>query len=205
MRCAGSGARQKLGAALGLTTRRQLPLSGSLCCSVIFCVSRVCTHTEMPPSLRLFCFWCRRISEEAEEATLNFRNVFTGGILTASYRRGAAVLVSDSASTLAIVKELTSKEATARRVHITESFQVRLILRTRARRGEGSAHPLRRKKKGLKKKRSSPARDHHRLGGVLCSVTVFAVVASYPRGQRHGSCRAFESVAARKELVCLCL
>lgn len=41
-----------------------------------------------------------------------------------SYRRGAAVLSSDSASTLAIVKELISKEATARRVHITDSFQV---------------------------------------------------------------------------------
>ncbi|CAM9764264.1 unnamed protein product [Scytosiphon promiscuus] len=64
-----------------------------------------------------------RISEEAEDATLNFENVFTGGILTASYRRGAAVLSSDSASTLAIVKELISKEATARRVHITDSFQ----------------------------------------------------------------------------------
>ncbi|CAM9337349.1 unnamed protein product, partial [Hapterophycus canaliculatus] len=64
-----------------------------------------------------------RISEEAEDATLNFENVFTGGILTASYRHGAAVLSSDSASTLAIVKELISKEATARRVHITDSFQ----------------------------------------------------------------------------------
>lgn len=42
-----------------------------------------------------------------------------------SYRRGAAVLSSDSASTLAIVKELISKEATARRVNITDSFQVR--------------------------------------------------------------------------------
>eukprot|EP00752_Nemacystus_decipiens_P012116 g10741.t1 len=64
-----------------------------------------------------------RISEEAEDATLNFENVFTGGLLTASYRRGAAVLSSDSASTLAIVKELVSKEATSRRVHITDSFQ----------------------------------------------------------------------------------
>ncbi|CAM9371775.1 unnamed protein product [Ectocarpus sp. 13 AM-2016] len=64
-----------------------------------------------------------RVSEEAEDATLNFENVFTGGILTASYRRGAAVLSSDSASTLAIVKELISKEATSRRVHITDTFQ----------------------------------------------------------------------------------
>eukprot|EP00903_Cladosiphon_okamuranus_P008387 g8063.t1 len=64
-----------------------------------------------------------RISEEAEDATLNFENVFTGGLLTVSYRRGAAVLSSDSASTLAIVKELISKEATSRRVHITDSFQ----------------------------------------------------------------------------------
>lgn len=65
------------------------------------------------------------MSEEAEDATLNFENVFTGGLLTVSYRRGAAVLSSDSASTLAIVKELISKEATSRRVHITDSFQVR--------------------------------------------------------------------------------
>ena len=43
-----------------------------------------------------------------------------------SYRRGAAVLSSDSASTLAIVKELISKEATSRRVHITDSYQVSL-------------------------------------------------------------------------------
>ncbi|CBN79191.1 Bardet-Biedl syndrome protein 7 [Ectocarpus siliculosus] len=68
-----------------------------------------------------------RISAEAEDATLNFENVFTGGILTASYRRGAAVVSSDSASTLAIVKELISKEATSRRVHITDTFQVEVM------------------------------------------------------------------------------
>ncbi|CAM9658675.1 unnamed protein product, partial [Pylaiella littoralis] len=89
-----------------------LVLRGSFAMQVVHDWLAMCLP-DMPP----------RISEEAEEATLNFRNVFTGGILTASYRRGAAVLVSDSASTLAIVKELTSKEATARRVHITESFQ----------------------------------------------------------------------------------
>lgn len=64
------------------------------------------------------------MSEEDEEATLNFENIFTGGIMIASYRNGAAVLRSDSASTLAIVKELVSKEATARRLNITDSFKV---------------------------------------------------------------------------------
>lgn len=78
-----------------------------------------------PPQL-VTCNYASRssVSEGIEEATLNFENVFTGGILTASYRRGAAVLCSDSASTLAIVKELVSKEATARRVNITDAFQV---------------------------------------------------------------------------------
>lgn len=68
-----------------------------------------------------------RVSEGMEEAVLHFENVFTGGVLIASYRRGAAVLRSDSASTLAIVKELVSKEATARRLQITDTFQVGLL------------------------------------------------------------------------------
>ena len=47
--------------------------------------------------------------------------------MIASYRAGAAVLRSDSASTLAIVKELVSKEATARRLNITDSFKVKNV------------------------------------------------------------------------------
>lgn len=64
------------------------------------------------------------LSEEVEDFTLDYQNVFTGGILRASYRRGNVTLRSDSASTLAIVKELVSKEATARRINITDAFQV---------------------------------------------------------------------------------
>ena len=64
------------------------------------------------------------VPDEAEGSTLEFENVFTGGVLTASYKRGVVILRSDSASTLAIVKEQISKEATARRVHITDAFQV---------------------------------------------------------------------------------
>lgn len=64
-----------------------------------------------------------RAPEDEELATLFFENVFTGGVFAASYKRGSAVLRSDSASPLAIVKELVSKEATARRVSVTDTFQ----------------------------------------------------------------------------------
>lgn len=64
------------------------------------------------------------MAEGADAATLQFENVFTGGILTATYEQGSAVLRSDSVSALAIVKELISREATARRVSVTDTFQV---------------------------------------------------------------------------------
>ncbi|CAM9128537.1 unnamed protein product, partial [Choristocarpus tenellus] len=60
-----------------------------------------------------------------EEATVHFRNVYTGAVLSVEYRRGEAIARSDSVSSLAIVKELISKEATARRIQISDSFQVK--------------------------------------------------------------------------------
>ncbi|CAM9601029.1 unnamed protein product, partial [Chrysoparadoxa australica] len=56
-------------------------------------------------------------------STLYFRNVFTGSILVCSYLKGEATISSDSASSLAIIKEVISREATSRRLSIRDWFE----------------------------------------------------------------------------------
>ena len=64
---------------------------------------------------------------QGEEASFAFRNTFLDTLLLCSYRRGEATFQSDSLTTLAIVKEVVTKEATARKIQI----------QVRARGGEG--------------------------------------------------------------------
>jgi len=52
------------------------------------------------------------------EASFTFRNTFLDTLLLADYRKGEATFQSDSLTTLAIVKEVVTKEATARKVQI---------------------------------------------------------------------------------------
>mmetsp|Transcript_26862 Transcript_26862/g.33595 ORF Transcript_26862/g.33595 Transcript_26862/m.33595 type:complete len:726 (-) Transcript_26862:330-2507(-) len=58
-----------------------------------------------------------------EEITMYFRNVFTKSVLITEYRKESAVFKSDSVSAIAILKEVISREATARRIQIRDTFQ----------------------------------------------------------------------------------
>jgi len=55
---------------------------------------------------------------QADEASFVFRNTFLDTLLLADYRKGEACFKSDSLTTLAIVKEVVTKEATARKIQI---------------------------------------------------------------------------------------
>ncbi|CAM9167863.1 unnamed protein product [Discosporangium mesarthrocarpum] len=57
------------------------------------------------------------------EELIHFQNVYTGSVLSVEYRKGEALVRSDSVSSVAIIKELVSREATARRMHISDNFQ----------------------------------------------------------------------------------
>ena len=53
-----------------------------------------------------------------DDASFAFRNTFLGSILLCAYRKGDATFRSDSVTTLAIVKEVITKEATARKIQL---------------------------------------------------------------------------------------
>jgi len=55
---------------------------------------------------------------QEEEASFAFRNTFLDTLLLCTYRQGEATFRSDSLTTLAIVKEVVTKEATARKMQI---------------------------------------------------------------------------------------
>ena len=57
--------------------------------------------------------------------SLNFRNVFTGSILQVTYSKDLMRIESDNLSTLAIFKECVSRESTLRRVHVSDSVEVK--------------------------------------------------------------------------------
>jgi hypothetical protein len=69
------------------------------------------TLFELPP----------RADEDEVEAKFMFRHVFTGAITTASYNGSELRIESESATTIAIVKECIGQLATARRVQLTET------------------------------------------------------------------------------------
>eukprot|EP00180_Rhodochaete_pulchella_P003582 Plantae.Rhodophyta-Rhodochaete_pulchella.ctg6243.p1 GENE.Plantae.Rhodophyta-Rhodochaete_pulchella.ctg6243~~Plantae.Rhodophyta-Rhodochaete_pulchella.ctg6243.p1 ORF type:complete len:202 (-),score=40.57 Plantae.Rhodophyta-Rhodochaete_pulchella.ctg6243:47-574(-) len=53
-----------------------------------------------------------------------FENSFVGTQLSATYSKGQAVFRSDSVSTIAILKEVITKAATARKVRVDMSFSI---------------------------------------------------------------------------------
>lgn len=59
-----------------------------------------------------------------KEVTMNFRNCYLGTLLVATYRKGEAVFRSDSVSTIAILKEVITRQATALKVRINLSFDI---------------------------------------------------------------------------------
>jgi len=60
-----------------------------------------------------------------ESATFAFRNTFLDTLLLCAYQGGEAVFRSDSLTTLAIVKEVVTKEATARKIQIQVSVEAK--------------------------------------------------------------------------------
>ena len=62
---------------------------------------------------------------QAEEAKFQFRNTFLGSLLLCEYRKGAATFRSDSVTSLAIVKEVVTKEATARKIQIQINVEIK--------------------------------------------------------------------------------
>jgi len=62
---------------------------------------------------------------QTEEVSFGFRNTFLGTLLLCSYRKGDAAFRSDSLTSLAIVKEVLTKEATARKIQIQISVDVK--------------------------------------------------------------------------------
>ncbi|GMH58382.1 hypothetical protein TL16_g02598 [Triparma laevis f. inornata] len=62
-------------------------------------------------------------SDEAKAWT--FRNVFTGSILKVTYEKDLMRVESDNLSTLAIFKECVSRESMRRRVHVSDSVEVK--------------------------------------------------------------------------------
>ena len=55
---------------------------------------------------------------QGEQASFVFRNTFLDTLLLTDYSKGEATFRSDSLTTLAIVKEVVTKEATARKIQI---------------------------------------------------------------------------------------
>jgi len=71
---------------------------------------------------------------QSEDASFTFRNTFLDTILLVDYRKGEARFQSDSLTTLAIVKEVVTKEATGRKIQIqiavdTDESTVTTLLR----------------------------------------------------------------------------
>lgn len=65
----------------------------------------------------------------SQEMSYFFRNVLLGTVLTAQYREGEAVFRSDSITTLAVLRETITREATQRKVRINLAFDPRQDLK----------------------------------------------------------------------------
>eukprot|EP00742_Colponemidia_sp_Colp-10_P003875 GILJ01004126.1.p1 GENE.GILJ01004126.1~~GILJ01004126.1.p1 ORF type:complete len:722 (+),score=149.58 GILJ01004126.1:87-2252(+) len=62
---------------------------------------------------------------QEEEVTLHFKSAFLGTVLVCSYQKGLGVFKSDSISTISIVKEVISKEATSRKIRLDIAFDIK--------------------------------------------------------------------------------
>mmetsp|Transcript_19110 Transcript_19110/g.35489 ORF Transcript_19110/g.35489 Transcript_19110/m.35489 type:complete len:809 (+) Transcript_19110:174-2600(+) len=90
-----------------------LTLRGSFSVNVAHEWMRACVP-EIPPYV-----------ESDEVKAWTFRNVFTGSILKVTYEKDLMRVESDNLSTLAIFKECVSRESMRRRVHVSDSVEVK--------------------------------------------------------------------------------
>ena len=67
------------------------------------------------------------LSEDEVETSFHFRNVFTRAITLVSYRANDLRFESESATTIAIIKEYIGQQATSRRVQLQESLSSDII------------------------------------------------------------------------------
>ncbi|XP_012590281.1 PREDICTED: Bardet-Biedl syndrome 7 protein [Condylura cristata] len=74
---------------------------------VVFCLPEV---PEKPPA--------------GESATFHFQNTFLDTQLESTYRKGEGVFKSDNISTISILKDVLSKEATKRKINLNISYEV---------------------------------------------------------------------------------
>lgn len=73
------------------------------------------------------CFCLPEVPErinDKTELTFFFRNCYLGTVLRCKYSKGSALFESDSVSTIAILKEVISKQATERKVRVKTSFAI---------------------------------------------------------------------------------
>jgi Bardet-Biedl syndrome 7 protein len=83
-----------------------------------------------PFSLNLMHEWVQmclpNIPQRIQHDTvlLHFRNSFLGSLLSCDYRKGEASFSSDSLSTIGILREVITKEATTRKIRIDIAFDV---------------------------------------------------------------------------------
>ncbi|OQS03872.1 hypothetical protein THRCLA_03847 [Thraustotheca clavata] len=60
-----------------------------------------------------------------EDVKMYFRNTFFGNILVCEYRKGEALFSTSSISTIAILKEVITKEATSRKIGLDINFDIK--------------------------------------------------------------------------------
>ncbi|KAF0696298.1 Aste57867_12931 [Aphanomyces stellatus] len=72
-----------------------------------------------------FCLPDVPVRMQDDEGKLYFRNTFVGNLLVCEYRKGEARFFSSSVSTIAILKEVITKEATTRKITLNMNFDIK--------------------------------------------------------------------------------
>jgi Bardet-Biedl syndrome 7 protein len=60
-----------------------------------------------------------------DEMTINYRSTFVGSLLTGRYSKGSANFRSDSISTISVLKDLITREATGRKIQVSINVDVK--------------------------------------------------------------------------------
>lgn len=69
-----------------------------------------------------------RINTNGDENILTFKNVFVGTFLVCKYSKGEAEFRSDNISTISVIKDFLTKEATTKHIKIELSLSKKLTL-----------------------------------------------------------------------------
>merc|ERR1712151_1364894 len=62
-----------------------------------------------------------------DEMVITYRSTFVGTVLQGRYSKGAATFRSDSITTISVLKDLISREATARKIQLSITQQVKMV------------------------------------------------------------------------------